>query len=196
MPPVSAPDALDESQEIARAKNGDLEAFDRLVAAHQTKIFNFCLWFLRDYDDASDAAQETFIRAFRHLKSFRGDCALGSWLSRIAANVCRDSAAKRKTAPREFSSLETPEGEFDPVFEGESPTETLVHHERIQAVREALATLPENHRTAIVLFDLQGRSYEECAEILELPMGTVKSRLNRARQALKEALGPVRELFS
>jgi len=186
--------AIDE--EIRRAQHGDLEAFDRLVGAHQNKIFNLCLWFLHDYDEASDAAQESFIRAFRHIKSFRGDCTFSSWLHRIALNVCRDIAAKKKTAPRDFTSMETEEGEFDPVFEGESPTDTLVHNERIAAVRTALGTLPENHRTPLILFDLQGHSYEECAAILKLPMGTIKSRLSRARIALKEALMPQRELFS
>jgi RNA polymerase sigma-70 factor, ECF subfamily len=186
----------EEAADIAAAQGGDLEAFDRLVVRHQSRVFNLCLWVVGDHDEAADAAQDTFIRAYRHLRTFRGDSPFVGWLGRIAVNVARDAATKRKKAPRDFSELETPEGEFDPPANTPSVGDTLQAQERQQAVRRALALVPEHFRVVLVLFDLQGHSYEECATILNLPMGTVKSRLSRARAALREALRDDWELFS
>lgn len=195
----SPPSPLPHSDErdVDAARRGDLDAFDRLVARHQERIFRFCMWSLQDRDEAQDAAQDTFIRAFRHLKTFRGDCTFATWLHRIAINVVRDAAKRRQKAPRPFSTLvnEDEEGEFDPPSTAPLPAQTALEHERRQAVRVALGTLSEHHRAVLVLFDLEGRSYEECCSLLELPMGTLKSRLNRARAALREALGDAKELF-
>ncbi len=181
------------------ARRGDLDAFDRLVGQHQERIFRFCAWSLRDADEAQDAAQDTFIRAFRSLKSFRGDCAFGTWLHRIAINVVHDSAKRRQKAPRPFSSLakegETGGEEYDPPSDAPSPAQTALEHEKRAAVRSALGRVSPEHRAVLVLFDLEGRSYEECCALLEVPMGTLKSRLSRARAALKDALGDARELF-
>lgn len=191
---------LHESEIIGRAQRGDLDAFDLLIAAHQNKIYTFCLWHLRDADDAADAAQDTFIRAFRALSKFRGDCAFGTWLHRIALNVAHDAARKRGQGARNFSSIDTPDG--DDAFDGDRladdsamPEETHLRHERQRAVRQALAALPANHRDVLVLFDIEGHSYEDLAAILRLPLGTVKSRLSRARGALRDALGEARGLF-
>ena len=186
-----------DDADVARARTGDVAAFDALMARHETKVFNLCLWILSDRDEAADAAQDAFIRAYRHLKKFRGDCTFGAWVSRIAVNVARDALKKKRKRPRDFSSLEWDDGpEFDPHDESaRSAPEEIARRERQIAVRRALAQVPENYRTALVLFDLQGRSYEECADILQVPMGTVKSRLSRARAALRDALGADRELF-
>lgn len=179
------------------ARRGDLDAFDRLVGLHQERIFRFCLWSLQDRDEAQDATQDTFIRAFRHLKTFRGDSSFATWLHRIALNVVRDSAKRQQKAPRPFSTLakEDEETDFDPPSEAPSPSQTALEHERRQAVRVALTKVSPDHRAVLVLFDLDGRSYEECCALLEVPMGTLKSRLSRARAALKEALGDATELF-
>ena len=189
-------EAQRDEADVARACRGDIDAFDALMARHETKIFNLCLWVLADRDEAADAAQDTFIRAYRHLKKFRGDCAFGSWVSRIAINVSRDALKKKRKRPRDFSSLEREDGpEFDPPDPARAAPEALARHERQLAVRRALARVPETYRTALILFDLQGRSYEECADVLQVPVGTIKSRLSRARAALREALGSDRELF-
>lgn len=179
------------------ARRGDLDAFDRLVERHQEKIFRFCLWSLGEREEAQDAAQDTFIRAFRHLKSFRGDSSFGTWLHRIAINVVRDALKRKQKAPRLFSTMVNEEDgeEFDVPSEAPLPAQTALEDERRQVVRAALGTLSEPHRVVLVLFDLEGRSYEECCALLDVPMGTLKSRLNRARAALKEALGDSRELF-
>lgn len=201
-PPAPAPSREaassfdEETADIAAARQGDLDAFDRLVVRHQSRIFNLCLWVVGDHDEAADAAQDTFIRAYRHLHTFRGDSPFGGWLGRIAVNVARDALAKRKKAPRDFSELETPTGEFDPPSNAPAVGDSLLAHERQQAVRKALADVPEHFRVVLVLFDLQGHSYEECSAILKLPMGTIKSRLSRARAALREALRDDWELFS
>ena len=191
---------LHESELISRAQRSDLEAFDLLVGAHQNKIYTFCLWHLRDPDDAADAAQDTFIRAFRALPKFRGDCAFGTWLHRIALNVAHDAARKRGQGARNFSSFDSADGEDG--FDGDSlpddaahPDEAHLRRERQLAVRRALAQLPPHHRDVLVLFDIEGHAYEELAAILRLPMGTVKSRLSRARAALRDALGEAQSLF-
>lgn len=187
---------LPEAALLDHCRNGDMGAFDELVARHQTKVFNLCLWVLGDRDEAADAAQDTFVRAFRALPKFRGDAAFGTWLHRIAINVARDDANRRKRAPRPFSAFESEDNpEFDPPATGASPQENLVKQERRQAVREALARLAEPHRLVLVLFDLQGHSYEEVAALLKVRLGTVKSRLSRAREALRKELEAQRELF-
>ena len=195
--PPETPDA--DAPEIADARRGDLNAFDVLVGRHQDRVFRFCLYLLNDREEAGDAAQETFIRAFRFLGKFRGDCTFSTWLHRIALNVSRDAQKRRAKAPRPFSSLqnEDDELEFDPpdTHENRAPSFQILQQEKQLAVRRALAQVPENFRAVLILYDLEGRSYEECAAALQLPMGTVKSRLNRARAALKTALGESRELF-
>ena len=189
-------EAQRDELDVARACEGDVAAFDALMARHETKVFNLCLWIVGDRDEAADAAQDAFIRAYRHLKKFRGDCGFGSWVGRIAVNVARDALKKQRKRPRDFSSMEWEDGpEFDPPDPARAAPEEVARHERQMAVRCALAKVPENYRTTLILFDLQGRSYEECADVLQVPMGTVKSRLSRARAALREALGADRELF-
>jgi len=185
-----------DEADVARASGGDIRAFDALMLRHETRIFNLCLWILGDRDEAADATQDAFIRAFRHLKKFRGDCAFSSWVSRIAINVARDALKKKRQRPRDFSSLEWQDGsEFDPPDPARAAPDEVARHERQRAVRCALAKVPENYRTTLILFDLQGRSYEECADVLQVPIGTIKSRLSRARAALRDALGAERELF-
>ena len=155
-----------------------------------------------DADDAADAAQTAFVRAFRALPKFRGEAKIGTWLHRIAANVALDVCNSRKRAPRPFSQMmPDEEGGENPVeriadpAHATDPAERLARRERQDVVRAALGRLPPNHRAVITLFDIEGRSYEEASAILGVPMGTVKSRLNRARDALRRELEPHRELW-
>lgn len=196
-PPAPREAVVDpDSTDVAAARRGDLDAFDHLVARHQERIYNQCRWILGDDDEAGDAAQEAFVRAFRFLPKFRGEAAFGTWLNHIAVNVARDFAKKKKAAPRPFSTLSSDEDpDFEPVSPLISPGESLLRTERKRAVQDAIARIPEHFRVVIVLYDLQGHSYEECAAALGLPLGTVKSRLNRARHALRESIGAQRELF-
>lgn len=201
---ISAPTATtellpagEELRLLERCRGGDLAAFDIIVGLYQQRVFNVCYWMLGDREDATDAAQDAFVRAFRALHRFRGDCALGTWLHRIAVNVSLDAAQRRKRAPLPYTSLGNEEsGEFpEPADPGDNAQESADRRERRAVVRRALADLPEHHRAVLVLFDIQGHSYEEVAATLELPLGTVKSRLNRARLLLREKLEPQRELF-
>ena len=196
----SEPPSQHVGQLIERCRNGDLTAFDEIVELHQNRVYNLCFYALSDADEAADAAQETFIRAWRGLHNFRGESAFSTWLHRIALNVTHDAARKRGRAPIPFSATSPDEDEtqntaLDPPDPTLGPAQIAAQHERRAAVRRALAALPENHRTVLILFDIQGHSYEDAAALLDLPMGTLKSRLNRARLALREQLQDCRELF-
>lgn len=190
-----------DSALIERCRNGDLAAFDQIVERHQNRVYNLCYWSLNDPDEAADAAQDVFVRAWRSIAKFRGESELSTWLHRIALNVIHDAARRRQRVPLPFSATSTPNddaGDVPPLDPGDpaaGPQETIIRHERQQAVRRAMAELPEHHRLVLVLFDIQGHSYDEVAVLLELPVGTVKSRLNRARLALRDKLNSCRELF-
>jgi len=189
-----------EQELIARCLDGDLEAFDRLVAMHQTLIFNLAYRMTASREDAADLTQEAFIRAYHALPRFRGGSAFSTWLYRIATNVCLDHIKKcrrqwSKTVPAYIQTAD--EDELNVLEEvGDSsmdPKEVLERRERQEAVQRAIATLPEHQRAVLVLYDIQGQSYEEVAQILGISIGTVKSRLNRARLALKNRLEAIRE---
>ena len=195
-PTITPSRANADAHLVARCRDGDLTAFDELMAQHQNRVFNLCLWLLRDHDAARDAAQDVFIRAFRGLKNFRGDCAFSTWLHRIAVNVANDAHQRRKRTPQPLSELETEDREApEAVDHSDDPAAASARRERRVAVRRALLELSEPHRVVLVLFDIEGHAYEDICAILQLPMGTVKSRLNRARAALRDKLEPCRELF-
>lgn len=187
---------------VESCRGGDLNAFDILVERHQNRIFNVCYWMLGNRDEAADASQDAFVRAYRSLANFRGDSAFGTWLHRIAVNASIDATQRRKRAPVLYSDL-TPNGEDereDPEPDASTqpprdPSLLALREEKRAAVRQALASLPEHYRVVLVLFDIEGYSYEDIGHTLELPLGTVKSRISRARQSLRERLEPSRELF-
>ena len=189
---------------VERCRTGDLNAFDVLVERHQSRIFNVCYWMLGNRDEAADASQDAFVRAFRSLANFRGDSAFGTWLHRIAINATIDATARRKRAPLPYADLKLsgedgaerddpePDGSTQPNLD---PAHLAVREERRAAVRNALAALPEHYRVVLVLFDIEGCSYEEIGQTLDLPLGTVKSRISRARLSLRERLQSAWELF-
>jgi RNA polymerase sigma-70 factor (ECF subfamily) len=197
----SSPDpaSLEDERLIRAAQTGNLNAFNDLVERHQRAVFNVCLRLLRDPGLAEDAAQDTFIRAWGALESFRGGL-VRPWLLRIATNRAYDMLRSR--ARRPASSLDAElfesEPEWTPQSIHEHPeshaarTELSIHLER------ALALLPDDQRTAIVLSDVQGYGYDEISEITGVAVGTVKSRISRGRARLREALrenAEQRELF-
>ena len=176
-------------------QKGDKAAFDKLVRKHKDKLFNLVYWFLGDYQEANDCAQEIFIKVFKSLKKFRFESAFSTWLYRIATNTCKNrlkSSAyrwKKKTV-----SLESPEGSksVNPSFELEddspSPANELEKKERLMLIQKAINALPEEQNRVVVLRDIQGLSYEEIADITGLNLGTVKSRLARGRLELRNKL--------
>lgn len=189
----------DERQLIERSRRGDQTAFDALVRRYEKQIFNTAYRLAGSPDDAADIAQEAFVRAWNNLRSFRGDASFSTWIHRIVTNVFLDERKRARARPQR-SLEETIDLEANSVrrqFEdtGPSPQERAETRERWELLEQAIATLPPPQRVMVVLYHTQGRSYEEIADIMNLPMGTVKSRLNRARLALRDKLAPVAELF-
>ncbi len=189
----------DERQLIDRCKRGDIAAFDVLVRRYERTVYNTAYRLTNSYDDANDIAQEAFVRAFNNLKSFRGDAQFSTWLHRIVTNVFLDDRKKKRSRPTRSLDeyLELEESSVQTQIEDPSPgPEQLAESgERQVLLERAIAALPEGQRVMMVLFHSQGLAYEEIAEITRLPMGTVKSRLNRARLALRDRLGALAELF-
>jgi RNA polymerase sigma-70 factor (ECF subfamily) len=189
----------EERRLIERSRRGELAAFDELVRRYERSVYNTAYRLSGSYDDASDIAQEAFVRAWNNLKSFRGDSAFSTWLYRIVTNVFLDDRKRRRARPHRSleEEMDLEESSVTRQFEDPSPgpQEMAEGDERRRLLEQAIATLPEAQRAMVVLYHTQGLAYEEIAEITHLPMGTVKSRLNRARLALRDRLGPVAELF-
>ncbi len=179
------------------AKRGRPGAFEAIVRGHQDRVYAFCSRMLSDREEALDAAQEVFLSAFRNLDGFRGDASLSTWLLKIAANRClnvirrRASRAGKETS---FSSMGGGEDD-DPPFEPEGPDterpDRIVEERELGAVLvRALGRLDPESRSLVLLSDVEGLSYEELAGTTGLPLGTVKSKLHRARMALRKLLAP------
>ena len=179
---------------VERAKAGDRPAFGQLVEVYQDKIYGYVSRMLGDPDEAEDVAQETFVRAYRSLPHFRGAASFHTWLYRIASNLAIDIARRnRRQSTGDFSldePLESEEGDYEREIADESgsPEQLTQRREMQELVRQAVAELPEKLRAVVVLYELQGESYEDIAEILGCPLGTVKSRLFNARSQLKDML--------
>jgi RNA polymerase sigma-70 factor, ECF subfamily len=184
---------------IRRVRNGDTSAMDELVERHYGSVYKLAYRLANNYDDAQDIVSEAFIRVQNALPNFRGDAHFTTWLHRIVKNVFLDERKKQRI--RSHNSLEEMVELEDSVVsrQVEDPTpgpEWLVEkQEQSDLVRRAVVQLPKNARLMIALYHFEHRSYEEIAEIMGLPIGTVKSRLNRARLALKNKLFPSRELL-
>ncbi len=177
-------------------QGGDRTAFDKLVAKHKNRIFNVCYWFLGDYQEADDIAQETFIKIYRSLGKFRLESAFSTWVFRIAINSCKNrltsSAYKQKART---ISIDNPGGQPESggtdVFHDRaaSPSEQLEQKERMHQIRRGINALAPEQREVITLRDIQGLSYSEISEVTGASLGTVKSRLARARMELRNSLG-------
>jgi len=170
-----------EQEWICRARTGDSEAFGRLVRLYDRKAYKAAYWILRNEEESRDIVQEAFIRAFRNLSSFDPGRAFYPWLHRIVRNLCYN-----RTRNRNYRAVSLPDTEQESTMAG--PEEALLAGETSREVREAVDRLPEIHREIILLKHFEDCSYKEIAEILEIPQGTVMSRLYNARKALKELL--------
>ncbi len=182
---------MDEQALIKAAVGGDIDSFNTLVLAYQSQLYNFAYRITGDPDSAADATQEAFISAYRGLHGYRGG-SFRSWLLRIVTNACYDEMRRRKRRPA--SSLEalyledpTPDSEIF-TAQQESPENHAERRELNQAIQKGLAGLPEEQRITLVLSDVQGMSYEEIAQVTSVHLGTVKSRLSRARSKLRDYL--------
>jgi RNA polymerase sigma-70 factor (ECF subfamily) len=187
---------FDELALIARSRQGDLSAFNRLVEYYQRPLYNLCLRMLGSPQSAEDAAQDAFISAYRSIGRFRGS-SFRAWLFRIAANACHDEQRRRRSRPA--LSIDAPQGEdrlpIDVPDSALSLDEHLQQLELGRVLQDALAHLPEDQRLSIVLSDVQGLDYAEIAEAMGVGLGTVKSRISRARSRLRGLLGARGELL-
>jgi len=177
--------AATDAELVERYLQGDVEAFDELMRAHEDRVFAVCLRMLRDRDAALDATQETFITVFRKADRFAGRSAFSTWLYRVAVNTCYDQARRR----RRHEAAALPESN-DPVDVGAD--DGFRSAEVRSEIETALAALPDEFRAAVVLSDVEGLALQAVADILEVPVGTVKSRVFRGRRLLAEALGNLR----
>jgi RNA polymerase sigma-70 factor (ECF subfamily) len=186
----------DDSALIEKCRAGDVAAFEPLVEKYRQRVWRLAYNVLRDREEAWDVAQEAFIKAYQALPSFRGQSAFYTWLYRIAMNVAADRARSRAAQGRAFGTERVPEEDWervitDPNPAEASPADTAVRREERRKIMQALDQLSEDHRRIIMLGDLEGLSYREIAETLEIPMGTVMSRLHNARKRLRDVLGPL-----
>ncbi|MCX7842764.1 MAG: sigma-70 family RNA polymerase sigma factor [Clostridia bacterium] len=183
---------------LEKAKNGDVEAFEKLIEGSQKRVFNVALRMLGNHDDASEISQEVFIKVFKSIGSFKGNSSFSTWIYKITVNLCLDELRKRKNS-RVISLDETIKIKDEEVrmqIEDDGPSPDVEVEKRAirQVVTQAIEKLSDEHKVVVILRDIQGFSYDEIAKLINCPEGTVKSRINRARQSLKEILRGKKEL--
>lgn len=181
---------------VRRVQKGDRHAFDLLFGRYQQKIINLVTRYVRDAQEVEDVTQEAFIKAYRALPRFRGESAFYTWLYRIAINTAKNHLVSRSRRPP-GSDVEVEDAEHmdgaDVLREAESPEAALARDELEAAIDEAIAALPDDLRSAVTLREFDGLSYEQIAQIMECPVGTVRSRIFRAREAIDQRIGPLLE---
>ena len=188
----TAADPAGDAALVARARDGDRAAFDQLVVRHEDRVYNMALRMLGNADDALDLAQEVFLSAYRALGTFESKSLFSTWLYRVTVNRCRDELRRRATVkhtrPRPLGAPLGDDAPSDPPARTGSPVDAAIQRESLDLVADAVAALPADAREALVLRDVEGLEYEEIAAVLEVPLGTVRSRLHRARSLLRDRL--------
>lgn len=182
---------MTEQELVARARAGDQDAFEQLVLDNQKRIYTLCLRMTGDPEDGQDLAQEAFLNAWRGLPGFKGDSSFATWVYRLAGNACLDflRRKKRRQGVEGGPSMDDEEsGWAEPADPRQDPEGETLRRELKQVVEEGLAALPDHHRQVLVMRELSGLSYQEIGQALQLDLGTVKSRIARARLALKKYL--------
>jgi len=191
---------MDETNLINSAQNGDIEAFNRLVLAYQEQVYNVALRMLLNEDLAEDATQDAFLSAYRHISHFRGG-SLRAWLLRIVTNRCYDELRLQKRKPQEPLHPvdgETGEEQEDPPYLRDNhdlPEEALARKQLESAIHNCIEGLSNEYRSAVVLVDIQGLDYKQASQVIKKPIGTLKSRLARARLGLQDCLQGAWELL-
>jgi len=184
-----------DAELVARVQQGDKKAFDLLVLKYQRKIMRLVSRMVRDQDEIEDVTQEAFIKAYRALPQFRGDSAFYTWLYRIAINTARNWLASNRRRPSSPTEFQNEDGETfnetDNLTDNNNPESELASREIAETVNATIESLPEDLRTAIVLREIEGMSYEDIAQTMNCPIGTVRSRIFRAREAIAVKLRPL-----
>lgn len=188
---------MDESRLIQQAQQGDVQAFNQLVLDYQDRVYTVAYRIMGEQESAADAAQDAFIAAFKKLHTFRGG-SFKSWLLRIVTNGCYDELRRRKRRPADSLEDLAPDSADDPpqlVSKAENPEEYTERAELSRAIENCIRGLSPEHRTLVVLRDVEDLDYQEIADTTGLGLGTVKSRLSRARARLRDCLSRFRELL-
>jgi len=194
--------ATDDLTLVQRVRSGDQRAFKLLVERYQRKVYAVALGMLKDKEDARDVSQEAFVKVYKYLEHFKGDSSFYTWLYRITVNICIDVIRKRGSAggePVEFDEsvrLDVSEANIGALGSrlGTNPQKSALRNELADKIQEALAAVPEKHRAILLLREVEGMSYEDLARTLEIPKGTVMSRLFHARAKVQKILSQYLEL--
>lgn len=185
-----------DAELVVRVQSGDKSAFDLLVIKYQHKVMKLVSRYIRDSAEVEDVTQEAFIKAYRALANFRGDSAFYTWLYRIAINTAKNFLVSRGRRPPssdiEVETAEVLDGAAN-LRENATPERNLLRDEIANTVQQAIEALPEDLRTAITLREIDGLSYEDIAQVMTCPIGTVRSRIFRAREAIDTELRPLIE---
>jgi RNA polymerase sigma-70 factor (ECF subfamily) len=185
------PAAATDEDLVRRALAGDGDSYGKLVVKYQDLVYNVVYRMVGREEEALDIAQEAFVKGWKALASFEGRAQFGTWIYRIAVNACisdRRGAKRRKATSLDAGGNGEGEGGLDVADDGPAPEDRLESAEKVRLVQDAICEMEEEFRAILVMRDLEDRSYEEIAEMLKVPIGTVRSRLHRARQALKDRL--------
>jgi RNA polymerase sigma-70 factor, ECF subfamily len=189
----------DDAILISRCQRGDRDAYDTLIRKHERRAYQYAYRLTTNPEEASDVVAEAFVRVYSALHNFKGQSAFSTWLYRILTNCFLDIRKREKSRPATSleAALQTPDGDLERQIEdpGRSPYDEAERSERERAVETAVDQLAEYQKAMIVMYHAERLSYEEIADALDLPIGTVKSRLNRARLSLREILSKDEELF-
>ena len=189
---------MTEQELVSRAKAGDQDAFEQLVLDNQNRVYSLALRMVNDREEAADLAQEAFLKAWQGLPSFQGESSFSTWVYRLATNVCIDflRRQKRRQEIEPVASIDDEEsGWTEPSDPDQDPQRHLERAELHRAVARGLEALPDHHRQVLVMREVSGLSYQEIGRALELDLGTVKSRIARARQMLRKILLAEGNLF-
>ena len=184
---------LTDQQIVERVQNGDKNAFGLLVTKYQHKVANLVSKYVKNSGDVADVTQEAFIKTYRALATFRGESAFYTWMYRIAINTAKNHLVSRSRRPpaTDVDVDESVDYAGANVLLDQQGPESILHGEEVAVVvRDALESLPEDLRTAVTLREFDGLSYEDIADVMDCPVGTVRSRIFRAREAIDEQLGP------
>ena len=180
---------------VERAQQGDTKAFEMLVVKYNRRLGRLLSRFIKDEHEVNDVVQESFIKAYRALPNFRGDSAFYTWLYRISINTAKNFLANNNKRPSMSSDITNGDGEVmdvvEQVADNLTPEAELMNKQILQTVESAVAKLPEDLRRAITLREMDGLSYEEIAEVMQCPIGTVRSRIFRAREVIAADLRPL-----
>lgn len=192
-------DQVQERLLIQRCQNGERDAFDLLFKQYEKRVYNLAYRLSGHYDEANDISVDAFLRVYQAIKLFRGDANFSTWLYRIVTNVYLDRRKRLKNKQHlsleEYIELEENSVARQVEDPNPTPAQQMEGVERAELMQKAIGELPDYQRAMVVLYHKEGLAYEEIADVMQLPIGTVKSRLNRARLVLREKLEPIKELF-